>query len=226
MMRLDGTGGLGSAACKVSRKRRSMPVLDVYLEFASTYSYPAAMRIGALAEAAGVDLRWKPFLLGPIFKAQGWDTSPFNLYPAKGRYMWRDVARICAQLDLPLRRPDPVPQWTLLAARVAHVGLAEGWGEAFCRAVYAAEFGEGRAVGEEAVVREVIQSLGVAPEPVIARARSAEIKARLRTVTEEAERAGVFGAPSFVTADGELFWGQDRIAEALAWALRPQVVPT
>ncbi len=204
----------------------SRPVLDFYLEFASTYSYPAAMRIGALAEAAGVDVRWKPFLLGPIFKQQGWDTSPFNLYPAKGRYMWRDVARICARLGLPLRRPDPFPQWTLLAARVAHVGLAEGWGEDFCRAVYAAEFGEGRAVGEEAMVREVLQAVGVVPEPAIARARSAEIKARLRAVTTEAEHAGVFGAPSFVTADGELFWGQDRLAEALAWAVRPQSVPT
>ena len=198
----------------------SCPVLDFYFEFASTYSYPAVMRIGSLAQAAGVALRWRPFLLGPLFKAQGWDTSPFNLYPAKGRYMWRDVERICTRLALPFRRPDPFPQWTLLPARVAYVGLDEGWGEDFCRAVYAAEFGEGRPVGEEAVVREVLQDFGVAPDAALARARSAEIKARLRAATEEAERAGVFGAPSFVAADGELFWGQDRMAEALAWAVR------
>ena len=72
----------------------SRPTLDFYLEFASTYSYPAAMRLGVLAQAAGVAVRWLPFLLGPIFKAQGWDNSPFNIYPAKGRYMWRDVERI------------------------------------------------------------------------------------------------------------------------------------
>jgi 2-hydroxychromene-2-carboxylate isomerase len=126
MLRLDGTDGLGSAARKASRKRRSMPVLDVYLEFASTYSYPAAMRIGTLAEAAGVDLRWKPFLLGPIFKAQGWDTSPFNLYEAKGRYMWRDMARLAAERSLPFRRPDPFPQNSLLPARVALYGLTQG----------------------------------------------------------------------------------------------------
>src|SRR5262249_32223773 len=175
---------------------------------------------GRLRRAAGATLRWAPFLLGPLFKAQGWDTSPFNIYPAKGRYMWRDVARICARLDLPFRCPEPFPQWTLLPARVAYVGLDEGWGEDFCRAVYAAEFGDGRPVGEEAVVRDVLHGLGLASEAVLARARSAEIKARLRTATEEAERAGVFGAPSFVAADGELFWGQDRMAEALAWAVR------
>jgi 2-hydroxychromene-2-carboxylate isomerase len=70
--------------------------LDFWFEFASTYSYPAAMRISALAEASGVDVRWRPFILGPIFKAQGWATSPFNLYSAKGRNMWRDLERICA----------------------------------------------------------------------------------------------------------------------------------
>jgi 2-hydroxychromene-2-carboxylate isomerase len=200
----------------------SRPVLDFFFEFASTYSYPAAMRIGALADGAGVAVRWRPFLLGPIFRAQGWDNSPFNLYPAKGRYMWRDLDRICAGYGLPFRRPDPFPQPSLLAARLAHAGLEAGWSEDFCRAVYAAEFGAGRRIDDEAVLRDLLNALGVAPEPALARARSDEIKERLRATTAEAERLGVFGAPSFVTADGELFWGHDRMAEALAWALRPR----
>jgi len=197
------------------------PVLGFFFEFASTYSYPAAMRIGPLAEAAGVAVRWRPFLLGPIFRAQGWDDSPFNLYPSKGRYMWRDLERICGRLGLPFRRPDPFPQPSLLAARLAHVGLDEGWGEVFCRAVFAAEFGEGRQIGAEAVMHDLLAGLGVAPAPALVRARSDEIKDRLRATTAEAERLGVFGAPSFVSGDGELFWGHDRMAEALAWAVRP-----
>jgi 2-hydroxychromene-2-carboxylate isomerase len=196
------------------------PTLDFYCEFASTYSYPAAMRIGALAAAAGLAVRWRPFLLGPIFKAQGWDNSPFNTYPAKGRYMWRDVERVCARLGLPFRRPDPFPQPSLLAARVAHAGLDAGWGEDFCRAVYAAEFGAGRQIGDEKVLAELLDGIGVPAEAALARARSDEIKARLRAATAEAEARGVFGAPTFVCADGELFWGHDRMAEALAWAVR------
>src|ERR1700730_17799336 len=113
-----------------------VPALDFWFEFASTYSYPAAMRIDALAGKAGVEVRFRPFLLGPIFKAQGWDTSPFNLFPAKARHMWRDVERICAALKLPFRRPDPFPQASLLAARVALVGLGDDvWGKDFCLAV-------------------------------------------------------------------------------------------
>ncbi|HXZ21594.1 MAG TPA: DsbA family protein [Pseudolabrys sp.] len=104
------------------------PALDFWFEFASTYSYPATMRIAPLAKASGIALRWRPFVLGPIFKAQGWSTSPFNIYPDKGRYMWRDLERICKTLDLPFVRPDPFPQNALLAARVALIGLADIWG--------------------------------------------------------------------------------------------------
>jgi len=197
-----------------------MPSLSFFLEFASTYSYPAAMRIAPLAAAAGVSVRWRPFLLGPIFRAQGWDTSPFNLYPAKGKYMWRDLERLAAELNLPFRAPDPFPQASLLASRTALVGLTEPWGEDFCRAVYVAEFGEGRPIDDREVIANILNGLGVEPTAALARAQSDEIKARLRTETEEAQRLGVFGAPSFVTEDGELFWGNDRLEAALAWAQR------
>ena len=196
------------------------PHLDFWFEFASTYSYPAAMRIAPLAREAGVNVRFRPFLLGPIFKAQGWDTSPFNLYAAKGRYMWRDLERICAELGLPFRRPEPFPQMSLAAARVALVGLADHWGEEFCRAVYRAEFGEGRRIDDPDLLAALLAGLGVDPAPVLSAAQSADIKARLREQSEEAQRLGVFGAPSFVTTDGEMFWGNDRLEAALAWARR------
>jgi 2-hydroxychromene-2-carboxylate isomerase len=190
--------------------------LDFWFEFASTYSYPAAMRIAPLAAAAGVTVRWRPFLLGPIFKARGWDTSPFNIFPDKGRYMWRDLERLCAALDLPFKRPDPFPQGSLLPARVALVGLAEGWGEDFVRAVYCAEFGEGRVISEPKVIGELLAGLGVDPVAALAQAQSDIAKAKLRAQTEAAQQLGIFGAPSFVV-NGELFWGNDRLEQALAW---------
>jgi 2-hydroxychromene-2-carboxylate isomerase len=194
------------------------PAVDFWFEFASTYSYPAALRIAPLARAAGVEVRWRPFLLGPIFAAQGWDNSPFNLYPAKGRYMWRDLARICAELGLPLRRPEDFPQSGLIAARAALLALDEGWGPDFIRAVYQAEFADGRQIGESGVIADLIAGLGHDPEGVLARAQSDAIKASLRAETARAQQIGIFGAPSFVTADGELFWGNDRLEQAIAWA--------
>jgi 2-hydroxychromene-2-carboxylate isomerase len=192
--------------------------IDFWFDFGSTYSYPAALRIGPLAQAAGVTVRFRPFLLGPLFKAQGWTTSPFNLYPAKGRHMWRDLERVCAELELPFKRPEPFPQNSLLAARVALAGFDQGWGEEFCRAVFRAEFGEGRRIEDAATIGDVLAGLNIAPAPALAAAQSDAIKARLRSETEEAQRLGLFGAPSFVCADGELFWGNDRLEQALRWA--------
>jgi 2-hydroxychromene-2-carboxylate isomerase len=192
--------------------------IDFWFDFGSTYSYPAALRIGPLAQAAGVIVRLRPFLLGPLFKAQGWTTSPFNLYPAKGRHMWRDLERVCAELELPFKRPEPFPQNSLLAARVALAGFDQGWGEDFCRAVFRAEFGEGRRIEDAATISDVLVGLNVEPGPALAAAQSDAIKARLRRETEEAQRLGLFGAPSFVCTDGELFWGNDRLEPALRWA--------
>jgi 2-hydroxychromene-2-carboxylate isomerase len=197
------------------------PTLDFWFDFASTYSYPAAMRVQALARAAGVKVNFRPFLLGPIFKAQGWTTSPFNLFPAKGRNMWRDLERICADLSLPpMRRPEPFPQNSVLAARVALVGLAEPWGEDFCRAVFSAEFADGRRIDDPETMSAILSKLDVAPAAVLAAALSDDNKARLRVQTEEAQRLGLFGAPSFTTPDAELFWGNDRLEPALAWTKR------
>ena len=194
------------------------PVLDFWFDFASTYSYPAAMRIGPLAEQAGVTVRFRPFLLGPIFKDQGWTTSPFNLYPAKGRHMWRDLERLSADLGLPFRRPEPFPQNSLLAARVAIAALDHAWGKDLCRAIFRAQFGDGRRIDDATVIADVLAGFITDPRPVLAAAQSDAIKTRLRSETETAQRLGVFGAPSFATADGELFWGNDRLEQALRWA--------
>jgi 2-hydroxychromene-2-carboxylate isomerase len=193
------------------------PILDFWFDFASTYSYVAALRIGPLAQASKVQVRWRPFLLGPIFKARGWETSPFNIYPDKGRYMWRDMERLCREHGLGLVRPQPFPQASLLAARAALTGAVEPRQADFCRAVFVAEFANGLSIGEPATIADVASSLGLDAARMLAEAASPAVKDRLKAETAEARSQGLFGAPSFVAPDGELFWGNDRLEQALAW---------
>jgi 2-hydroxychromene-2-carboxylate isomerase len=195
--------------------------LTFWFDFASTYSYLSAARIVPATAARGIEIAWQPFLLGPIFRAQGWDTSPFNLYPAKGRYMWRDMDREARRLSLPpVTRPRPFPQNSLLAARAALVGLEADWGAAFCRRVFDAEFAAGRSIEDPVVLSELLKEFGIQPATVLEQAGSDPIKARLRKATGTAEEIGIFGAPSFVCSDGELFWGNDRLEAALDHAER------
>jgi 2-hydroxychromene-2-carboxylate isomerase len=191
-------------------------ILQFWFEFASTYSYLSAMRIEAVCRDRGVAIDWQPFLLGPIFREQGWGTSPFNLYPAKGRYMWRDLERRCARYGIPFRRPGEFPRNGLLPARIAVLGRAEPWLPAFVRAVYRANFAEDRDIAMPEVVGAALQEAG-GPADLTARAGAPEAKALLRGQTERAQALGLFGAPSFL-AGGELFWGDDRLEDATEWA--------
>lgn len=194
--------------------------VEFWFEFASTYSYPAAMRVERLAKEAGVDLVWRPFLLGPIFGAQGWNDSPFNIYPAKGKYMWRDMARICEAQGLVLKEPVRFPQNGLKAARIAMLAADEGWAGDFVRGVYQANFARQKDISDEAVLTELLHALGKDAADVMTRSNDPANKDRLKIQTQTAIENGIFGAPSFTVGD-ELFWGNDRLEQALGWAKKP-----
>lgn len=196
-------------------------MIEFWYEFGSTYSYPAAMRVERLAEAAGVTVEWRPFLLGPLLHdQQGLNDSPFNAFPVKGDYMWRDLQRVCDQEGLALVHPSQFPRNGLLAARVAICGLEEGWTPAFSRAVYQANFVDDQDISKAEVLAPLIASVGAGPDAVLAAASTDPIKTRLKDHVGQARERGLFGAPSFITADGELFWGNDRLETALEWAVR------
>jgi 2-hydroxychromene-2-carboxylate isomerase len=194
-----------------------MAELEFWCEIASTYTYLAAMRIEKLAGAAGVEVRWQPFSLGPIFAAAGWTTSPFEIYADKGRYMWRDVEREAEQLGLAMRRPSVFPRNSILASRVALVGVERGWGPAFVRAALAANFADDRDIASPAVIDDLLAGLGLDGPTVRAEAEGPSHRPALRAATQRAQSMRIFGAPTFMVGD-EMFWGNDRLERALAWA--------
>jgi 2-hydroxychromene-2-carboxylate isomerase/NAD(P)H-dependent FMN reductase len=210
-------------ACEREREadlgEAALPRLEVWFDFASSYSYPAVSRVEDLARRSGVEAVWRPFLLGPIFEKQGWSDSPFNVYPAKGRYAWRDLERECARMSpsLPLRRPSVFPRSSVRAARIATASEAEPWCTRFVQAVFRANFAEDRDIGSVEVLAALLADVGVPAAEVLAHAESADQKPKLRRQTERAVNLGIFGAPTFV-AGGEIFWGNDRLEQAIAWA--------
>jgi 2-hydroxychromene-2-carboxylate isomerase len=195
--------------------------LEFWFDFASSYSYPAAIRIEGAASKVGLDLVWRPFLLGPLFASQqGLKDSPFNLFSAKGAYMWRDMARLCAGYGLEFTKPSVFPRTSLKAARIAVASAGQPWMVGFVKAVYRANFVQDLDIADPEVLARCVREAGGDPAAALAATETSDVKQALRAATEEAARKGLFGAPSFVTEDGELFWGNDRMEQALAWAGR------
>ena len=157
--------------------------LDFWFDFGSTYSYPTALRIGDVANKAGVSVVFRPLMLGAIFRTQGWDTSPFNIYEAKGRHMWRDLERITSEMGVPFVRPDPFPQNGLLTARVATAARDEAWQPQFCRTVFTLQFGDGKQINTPETVSEALNACGANAESWLSQSGTQDTKDRLRAET-------------------------------------------
>ncbi|MED5594463.1 2-hydroxychromene-2-carboxylate isomerase [Janthinobacterium sp. P210006] len=194
-----------------------MATLEFWFDFGSNYSYLSAMRIEALAREKKVQVIWKPFLLGVVFKALGWETSPFVLQKIKGDYTWRDMARQCDKYGLPWRQPAAFPRTALLPMRVALVGADQGWIAPFARRMMTMNFAEDRDIDSLEAVSEALAGLGLDAGAIVALALTPDNKLRLRRQTQQAQALHLFGAPSFLSG-GELFWGNDRLDDALAHA--------
>jgi 2-hydroxychromene-2-carboxylate isomerase len=188
----------------------SEPITFFY-DFSSPYSYLAATQIERVAGAHGAQVRWRPMLLGAVFKAIGSPNVPLLAQSEpKRRYLSRDVADWAEFWNVPFGWPTRFPMRTVLPLRLA---LAAGDEKiaALSLAIFRAYWVEDRDIADLAVNTEIARAAGLDAATVErASAPDPAIKQALIDSTDEALAAGVCGAPSFVVR-GHLFWGQDRL---------------
>ena len=189
--------------------------IDFFYFFGSCYAYLSVMRIGALARDAGVSVRWRPFNVRTVMAE---NNIALRTQAAKVSYMWRDLERRAAANGVPYVK---APIWPtdpdLLANRVAMVAAEGGWCEAYTIATFKAWVLEGLALGDRSNLDHVLPRLGKDVDAVIKEANAAAAHDRLKAETDAARSHGIFGSPAFVV-DGETFWGDDRLEEAIDWA--------
>jgi 2-hydroxychromene-2-carboxylate isomerase len=191
--------------------------IEFWFEFGSTYSYLSVMRIEDLATRYGTRVSWQPFLLGPIFQSFGWNTSPFVLQKEKGEYVQKDMARQCQKYGIPWKMPTQFPRLGVLPLRVMLVGAGQPWICEFAKRVMLLNFHLDRDINSRDEIATILTDLRQPTADVLAQAQSDPIKNRLREQTETAKARKVFGAPTFFVR-GEMFWGNDRLDDALLFA--------
>jgi len=192
-----------------------MKQLDFFYFFGSGYAFLSVMRIDKLAGEHGVRVRWRPFNVRTVMAE---NNIALRTQAAKVKYMWRDIERRAAQHGVPF---VTAPVWPtdpdLLANRVAIVAVRDGWCEDYTRASFRAWYLDGMALGSRECLAHVLGPLGKDVDATIAAADAPAIAEALKAETDAARSYGIFGSPAFV-ADGEMFWGDDRLEEAMAWA--------
>ena len=179
------------AGCSMGSARRRAAS---WLAWSIRSDVSKAAEVERLAQAAGVAVRWRPFLLGPIFGSQGWNDSPFNIYPVKGKYMWRDLARLCAAQGLALNHPSQFPRGSMLAARIACRYVREPWMGAFVRRVYEANFVDDLDISSPFVIGQILTSIGQMPAEIMKAAQLQETKDAFRAQNDQAVALGLVGA--------------------------------
>jgi 2-hydroxychromene-2-carboxylate isomerase len=187
--------------------------IEFWFDFGSIYSYLSVMRV----VEQGIDVRWQPFLLGPIFQSFDWPNSPFVLQKEKGEYVWHDMVRQCRKYGIPWRKPTQFPRLGVLPLRIMLVGEGQPWTGEFARRVMLRNFHLDQEIQSSEAMASVLAELDLPAADILAKAQTDAIKARLRGQTDTAMRRKVFGAPTFF-AKGEMFWGNDRLEDALRFA--------
>jgi 2-hydroxychromene-2-carboxylate isomerase len=190
-------------------------MIDFWFSIGSTYTYLSVMRLAEIARDTGIAFRWRPFSVRQIMLEM--DNIPFRTKPVKAAYMWRDIERRAAMYGLRARVPAPYPlaQWDV-ANRVAVLAAREGWVGDYARATYRRWFVDGAEPGSEPNLSDSLREIGQEPALVLARTAGAEIGDAYEAATDAARALGIFGSPTFVVG-GELFWGDDRLDDAIAW---------
>ena len=189
--------------------------IDFWFTMGSTYSYLSVMRLADVERTTGIKFQWRPFHL--LIILQEMKHVPFADKPAKCRYMWRDIERRAALHGLPGKLPAPYPaKQSVVANLVAIVGMREGWGADFVRAAYRHWFQQGEETGSEPNLSASLRDIGQDSARVLALASAAEANHRLLAETDAARRLGIFGSPTFAIGE-ELFWGDDRVDDAVSW---------
>jgi 2-hydroxychromene-2-carboxylate isomerase len=192
--------------------------LDFFFFYGSIHTYLSVMRIEPLARAAGVTVAWRPFNLREILVEQ--NNTAFARNPVRLAYNWRDIERRAQHLGIPFQGRPPYPvDPELLALRVGVAAASQGWCADYTRATFRAWFLENKSSGVAENVADILTSLGRPAREVIAEAKNAATDALLKGATDAARSRGIFGSPTFAVGP-EIFWGDDRLEDAVEWAVR------
>lgn len=186
--------------------------IEFFHDFSSPYSYIGAMQMNRLAAEWGVEIDWKPMLLGALFHTIGTPNIPiFSFGEARRAYLMKDLLDWATWWGIDFNFSPHFPIRSVMACRVAIIDPNT------TEPLYAAAWVDGVDLNDADALIRVLNDAGFDGEALVDGTQDPAIKAVLRANTERAAAIGACGAPT-VAVGNTVFWGQDRlnrVAESL-----------
>ena len=191
--------------------------IQFFFEFASPYSYVASLEIDEVAASAGRSVEWRPIELASVWAEHGVLEAYTATRRLKRPYILRDAVRCANAKGIAMARPS-APATDTSLAKLAYWGLRHAdapLAKRFLQSVWHSYFGEGKPIGALEDLADAAAAVNLGALQIQVAAAWAGARQAQDQSNSDAVRSGCFGVPWFI-ADGECFFGQDRLAHLAA----------
>ena len=192
-------------------------IIEFFWDVSSPFTYLASTQIERVASVCNVSVKWRPFLLGGVFRDTG-NQAPANI-PAKGAYMLDDLKTWAEYYKVPFCFPENFPLNSILPMRAAIGADRLGKGKDFAIKIMNLYWVEGIDPSVPENMTAAVHSIGLDGAKLLQMTQDPEIKEALKGNSGEAVNRGAFGAPTFFVGK-KMFWGNDRLTLLEAYLKR------
>ena len=189
-------------------------MIEFFFDCSSPWTYLAFHNLQPMARELGVEVHWRPTLVGGIFNSVNPSVYEFRTrgVPAKQLYQLKDLQDWARKAGLAIKFPPAAfPVNSVKAMRGCLLLEPEGKLVPFASEVFAAYWTHGRDISQDEVLADLCARVGVEPQRFFAGIALPESKAQLKANTDEVIARGGFGSPTMFVGGDDMYFGNDRL---------------
>ena len=186
--------------------------IEFYFDFSSPYAYIAYKEIKKLEKKNSFKIKFMPIFLGGLHKSAG--ITPAAFISLKSKYMIKDTKLISQKKNIKFSFNSYFPIKTVNFMRGVIIAEKDNFEKIYVEKIFNSIWMDGLNMNDPIVINKVLKNIDLNPELFLSKATDQRIKDKLKKLTDEALKKGIFGAPTFLI-NKKIFWGQDRLAYAI-----------
>ena len=186
--------------------------IEFYFDFSSPYAYIGYKEMMNYEKKNPFKIKFMPIFLGGLHNSAG--ITPAAFIALKSKYMIKDTKLVSEKKKIKFMFNSYFPIKTINFMRGAIIAEKDNFQKVYIEKIFNAIWRDGLNMNDPTVINKVHKNMDLNPEIFMSEARDQKIKNKLKVLTNDALKKGIFGAPSFIV-NKKMFWGQDRLSYAI-----------